>query len=147
MSGTDFGFVRASPMQTTEFEIALSTFERLRTAFPVLSMKLDLRPTHVDVAMDIPAHRVSLSRCTSTFRTEMNFICRRRLSGASGFPAQNQKESRNTSKQFQGCYLESFASLNTGAVDVRSRHSYNGPAGAIGKTSPHGVMCQHSSLG
>jgi len=42
-------------MQTTEFEIALSTFEKLRTTFPALSMNLDLRPTHLGVAMDIPA--------------------------------------------------------------------------------------------
>jgi hypothetical protein len=42
-------------MQTREFEIALSTFEKLRGTFPALSMNLDLRPTHVDVAMDIPA--------------------------------------------------------------------------------------------
>lgn len=42
-------------MQTTEFEIALSTFGKLRARFPALSMNLDLRPTHVDVAMDIPA--------------------------------------------------------------------------------------------
>ena len=42
-------------MQTRESEIALSTFENLRGRFPALSMNLDLRPAHVDVAMDIPA--------------------------------------------------------------------------------------------
>jgi hypothetical protein len=47
--------MRASPMQTKQFEIALSTFEKLRATFPALSMNLDLRPTHVDLAMDIPA--------------------------------------------------------------------------------------------
>jgi hypothetical protein len=47
-------------MQTREFEIALSTFEKVRATFPALSMNLDLRPKHVDVAMDIPA-QTSLS--------------------------------------------------------------------------------------
>jgi len=42
-------------MQTRQFEIALSTFEKLRAALPALSMNLDLRPAHVDLAMDIPA--------------------------------------------------------------------------------------------
>jgi hypothetical protein len=42
-------------MQTREFEIALSTFEKLKETFPALSMNLDLRHAHVDVAMDIPA--------------------------------------------------------------------------------------------
>ena len=47
--------MRASPLQTKQFEIALSTFENLRATFPALSMNLDLRPAHVDLAMDIPA--------------------------------------------------------------------------------------------
>ena len=47
--------MRAIPLQTKQFEITLSTFEKLRAAFPVLSINLDLRPTHVDLAMDIPA--------------------------------------------------------------------------------------------
>lgn len=42
-------------MQTKEFEIALSTFEKVRAVFPALSMKLDLNPKNVDLAMDIPA--------------------------------------------------------------------------------------------
>jgi hypothetical protein len=41
-------------MQTRQFEIALSTFEKLQATFPALSMNLDLHHTHVDVAMDIP---------------------------------------------------------------------------------------------
>jgi hypothetical protein len=43
------------PMQTKQFDIAFSTFEKLRAAFPALSMNLDLRPAHMDLAMDIPA--------------------------------------------------------------------------------------------
>jgi len=43
------------PMRTKEFEIALSTFERLREKFPVLSMNLDPHPSNMDVAMYIPA--------------------------------------------------------------------------------------------
>ena len=42
-------------MSTKQYEIALSTFERIRAAFPALTMKLDLHPEHVDLVMDIPA--------------------------------------------------------------------------------------------
>lgn len=42
-------------MQTKEFDIALAAFERIRAAFPVLTMNLDLRPAFVDLAMEIPA--------------------------------------------------------------------------------------------
>jgi len=42
-------------MPSRQYEIGLSTFERIRAAFPALAMKLDLHPQHVDLAMDIPA--------------------------------------------------------------------------------------------
>src|ERR1700719_2025914 len=42
-------------MSTVEFGIAISTFERIRAAFPALTMKLDLHHKQVDLAMDIPA--------------------------------------------------------------------------------------------
>jgi hypothetical protein len=42
-------------MQTKQYEIALSTFERIRAAFPALAMNLDLYPKNVDLAMGIPA--------------------------------------------------------------------------------------------
>jgi hypothetical protein len=42
-------------MRTIEFEIALSTFERIRATFPALEMNLDLLHAHLDVAMVIPA--------------------------------------------------------------------------------------------
>jgi len=134
-------------MQTRQFEIALSTFEKLRAAFPALSMNLDLRPAHVDLAMDIPPNRASPSRCTSTFRTSMNFICRCRLSGASGFPARTRRKSKGTSKRFQGYCPENFVSSNTGGGDVWSKHSYNVPAVTVGKTSRRGLTCQQSCLG
>jgi hypothetical protein len=41
-------------MSSREYEIAFSTFERIRAAFPALVMNLDLHPKHVDLAMDIP---------------------------------------------------------------------------------------------
>ena len=49
-----------------EYQIALATFERIRAAFPALTMNLDLTPEHVDIFMDIPAQpgllfRVSLN--------------------------------------------------------------------------------------
>jgi hypothetical protein len=42
-------------VRTKEIDIALATFERIRAAFPTLSMEVDLLPKHVDVAMRIPA--------------------------------------------------------------------------------------------
>lgn len=39
---------------TEQYEIALSTFERIRAAFPALVMNLDLHPTPVELALDIP---------------------------------------------------------------------------------------------
>jgi hypothetical protein len=41
-------------MRTKQFEIALSTIERLRAEFPALSMEFDLQPEGVDLAVDIP---------------------------------------------------------------------------------------------
>ncbi len=38
-----------------QYGIAISTFERIRAAFPALTMNLNLHPKHVDLAMDIPA--------------------------------------------------------------------------------------------
>jgi hypothetical protein len=42
-------------MHTKEYGIALSTFKKLQTTFPTLSMNLDLHPAQIDLAMDIPA--------------------------------------------------------------------------------------------
>lgn len=42
-------------IQTKQYETALSTFERVRAAFPALAMNLDLHPEHVELALDIPA--------------------------------------------------------------------------------------------
>src|SRR5215469_3618380 len=42
-------------MPTPQFDIALSTFEKIRAAFPALTMNLDLHPPNVDLEMDIPA--------------------------------------------------------------------------------------------
>jgi hypothetical protein len=42
-------------MQSKEFGIALSTFEKVQSAFPALTMKVDLHPKDVDLAVDIPA--------------------------------------------------------------------------------------------
>jgi len=41
--------------RTKQFEIALSTFEKIRAAFPTFTMNLVLDHPHVDLAMDIPA--------------------------------------------------------------------------------------------
>jgi hypothetical protein len=41
-------------MSTRQYEIALSTFERIRAAFPALVMNLDFHHKYVDIAMDIP---------------------------------------------------------------------------------------------
>jgi hypothetical protein len=42
-------------MDSKEREIALATFERIRAAFPALTMRLDLQPGFVEVAMHIPS--------------------------------------------------------------------------------------------
>lgn len=42
-------------MHSREFDIASATFEKIRAAFPALTMNLDLHPAHVELAMDIPA--------------------------------------------------------------------------------------------
>ena len=42
-------------MPSQEYEIARSTFERLRRAFPTLMMTLDPDPENIDLALDIPA--------------------------------------------------------------------------------------------
>jgi hypothetical protein len=42
-------------MQSKQYEIAYSTFDRIRAAFPALAMNLNLHHKHVDLAMDIPA--------------------------------------------------------------------------------------------
>jgi len=41
--------------RTKQFEIAFSTFEKIRAAFPALTMNLVLDDPHVDLAMDIPS--------------------------------------------------------------------------------------------
>ena len=41
-------------MNSREFEIASATFEKIRAAFPALTMNLDSHPAHVELAMDIP---------------------------------------------------------------------------------------------
>jgi len=42
-------------MASKQYEIALATFEKIRAAFPTLTMNLDLRPENVELAMDILA--------------------------------------------------------------------------------------------
>ena len=42
-------------MHTSERDIALAIFERIRAEFPDISMRLDLYPEFVDLAMHIPA--------------------------------------------------------------------------------------------
>ena len=41
--------------ETEQYKIALSTFDRIRSKFPSLSMDLDVNPDPVELAMDIPA--------------------------------------------------------------------------------------------
>lgn len=41
-------------MPTKQFDIAVSTFEKIRAAFPKLMMNLDFHHKHVDLAMNIP---------------------------------------------------------------------------------------------
>jgi len=77
-------------MPTKQFEIALSTFEKLRAAFPALSMNLDLHPAHMDLAMDIPAQPGLSFKVHLNLQNLDELRCRCLLSGASGFPARTK---------------------------------------------------------
>jgi hypothetical protein len=46
---------KRSSIYTEQYEIALSTFDGIRAAFPALTMNLDLHHEHVELALDIPA--------------------------------------------------------------------------------------------
>jgi hypothetical protein len=79
-------------MPTKQFEIALSTFEKLRAAFPTLSMEFDLQPTHVDLAMDIPA-RAGLSFSVFLNLQNRDELCLQASAlGVSWFPCTNPQK-------------------------------------------------------
>jgi hypothetical protein len=42
-------------VRSRQYEIALSTFEKIRVAFPALKMEVDLDPKYVELAIDIRA--------------------------------------------------------------------------------------------
>ena len=62
-------------MQTKEFEIALSTFENLRGRFPTLSMNLDTRPAHGDIAMSSAAATISWICCCDAKKRCLRLRC------------------------------------------------------------------------
>jgi hypothetical protein len=79
-------------MPTKQFEIALSTFEKLRAAFPTLSMEFDLQPTHLDLAMDIPA-RAGLSFSVFLNLQNRDELCLQASAlGVSWFPCTNPQK-------------------------------------------------------
>ena len=49
-------------MATPQFDVALSTFEKIQAAFPALTMNLELHPKNVDLEMVIPAQAELLFR-------------------------------------------------------------------------------------
>jgi hypothetical protein len=61
LSGLDeaqkYKFLFSSGMPSKQYEIALSTFEKIISAFPSLTMNLDLHPANVELALEIFAQR------------------------------------------------------------------------------------------
>jgi hypothetical protein len=76
-------------MRTKQFEIALSTFEKLRAAFPALAMEFDLQPANMDLAVDIPA-QAGLSFPVFLSLQNLNELCLEASAlGVSWFPCTN----------------------------------------------------------
>lgn len=93
-----------------QHEIAVSTFERTRAAFPALAMNLDLNPKNVDIAMDIPV-QVGLSFHVGLNLQNLDELhLSRRLSGLNGFPVRTPRRLTITSKQSLVCCLENSVS-------------------------------------
>jgi hypothetical protein len=133
--------------QTREFETALSTFEKLRGTFPALSMNLDLRPAHVDVAMDIPAQpglcfevHLNLQNLDELHLVASAFWCE-------WFPCTNPKKVER--------YIEAVSGLLSGEFRIlehwRGRRPVKAqlqrPSGSDWENIATWVMCQRSSLG
>ncbi len=79
-------------MRTKQFEIAHSTFEKLRAAFPALSMEFDLQPAHVDLAVDIPA-QAGLSFAVFLNLQNLDELCLEASAlGVSWFPCTNPQK-------------------------------------------------------
>jgi hypothetical protein len=97
-------------MHTKQFEIALSTFEKLRAAFPGLSMEFDLQPANVDLAVDIP---IQAGLSFPVFLNLQNFdeLCLETSSlGVSWFPCTNPKKVEN--------YFEAVSGLLSGRFRI-----------------------------
>src|SRR5258707_13538342 len=128
-------------MPTTEFDIALSTFGKIRAAFPALTMNLDLHPKNVDLEMDIPAQAELLFRVNLNLQGDELHLSASRF-WVEWFPCTKPEKVDRYFEAVSGYCLENFVSLNTGEGGVRSRHSYNVPSVVHGRASQHGVTCQ-----
>jgi hypothetical protein len=97
-------------MRTKQFEIALSTFEKLRAAFPALSMEFDLQPANMDLAVDIPT-QAGLSFPVFLNLQNLDELCLETSAlGVSWFPCTNPKKVEN--------YFEAVSGLLSGRFRI-----------------------------
>ena len=93
-----------------EYQTALTVFDRLRAAFPSLTMELDRKPEHVDLSMSIPCQSGLL------FDVHLNLQNRDELHLSAGalwvewFPCTNQDEKE--------AYLDAVSGLLSGRFRI-----------------------------
>ena len=85
-------------------------FEKLRAAFPALSMEFDLQPAHVDLAVDIPA-QAGLSFPVFLNLQNLDELCLEASAlGVSWFPCTNPQKAEN--------YFEAVSGLLSGRFRI-----------------------------
>jgi hypothetical protein len=135
-------------MPTKQFDIALSTFEKIRATFPALSMKLDLAPAHVELAMDIPA-QIGLS-----FDVDLNLQNRDELHLLASpfwvewFPCTKPEKVDRYFEAVSGLLSGEFRILEhwRGRRPVKAQLQRPSRGGWV-SLATWGVMCQRSCLG
>lgn len=128
-------FTSVSPMQTKQFEIALSTFEKIQAAFPALSMKLDLHHAHVDLAKGaIALHCTKIVQKRAVLLSPISYL---RVDGL-GYRAgksDTPPADRNAwvASYPAGLYSRTFARARNGHCSQRARISAPIPARGLRK--------------
>jgi hypothetical protein len=102
---------KGRPIHTKQFEIALSTFEKLRAAFPALSMEYDLQPANMELAVDIPA-QAGLSFPVFLNLQNLDELCLETSAlGVSWFPCTNPQKVENHFEAVSGLLSGRFRIL------------------------------------
>jgi hypothetical protein len=97
-------------MNSREYDIAHATFEKIRTAFPGLTMNLVLHHAHVDLAMDIPVQSGMSFKVWLDFQNGDELTLSAARSWFEWFPCTNQKKVDK--------YLEAVLSLLSGRYRI-----------------------------